>query len=194
VWRAELGLNGPSICAVASHFASGRDHVDHRNECYDLAVRAKLFPPLHAGDSSPSTTASDYLHPHDQDHGITLQKGSDREPLGERGSVTGGGGSASSDLRTSAGESHQTRGQRLMAGVAYLGAAAAHRLAAAGESVLFDDGDLRVGGADPKKDFFGILDHDLVVKGYLGSGLVFLFFVYVVGKRDEGSHNKVIDA
>lgn len=185
MWRAELGLNGPSICAVASHFASGRDHVDHRNECYDLAVRAKLFPPLHGGDSSPSTstTASDYLHPQNQDHGITLQKGSGHEPLGEHGSLASGGGVAS-DLRTSAGESHQTRGQRLMAGVAYLGAAAAHRLAAAGESVLFDDGELRAGGADPKKDFFGILDHDLVVKGYLGSGLV--FFVLCLRSWEEG--------
>ena len=169
MWRAELGVNGPSLCAVASHFASGRDHVDHRNECYDLAVRAKLFPPLHGGDSNPtSATADHHLDPHHREHGLTLRKGG--EEAEQRGSSSSG----------AAGEPHQSRGQRLMAGVAYLGAAAAHRLAAAGESVLFDEGDFQAGGADPKKDFFGILDHDLVVRGLLGGANSLLIYNYFI--------------
>ena len=44
-WRAELGPGGPSICAVASHFASGRENVEPRNDCFAAAISSKVLSP-----------------------------------------------------------------------------------------------------------------------------------------------------
>ncbi len=55
MWRAELGTGGPSVCAVSSHFASGRENVGPRNDCYAMAVGPKCFPPLVAGAAADAT-------------------------------------------------------------------------------------------------------------------------------------------
>ena len=58
MWRARLGDQGPTICAVASHFASGREKVEDRNHCYDMAVGAKVFDAKHKNTTSTAAAGA----------------------------------------------------------------------------------------------------------------------------------------
>ena len=89
MWRARLGVDGPTVCAVASHFASGREKVADRNTCYRMAVEAKVFVPT-TTNKKATTSSSSSARPLSMPSGSSGLESRDSGRGGSFGSALGG--------------------------------------------------------------------------------------------------------